>query len=68
MKTGDIIRRRDIPTIQARIVGENPTRRAWDVELIGQMEGFGTKASIVFKDDLRWELCNTGGAKAPNGY
>jgi len=62
MKAGDIIRRKDIPTIQVRIIGDNPTLRAWDVELIGQLEGFDTKASIVYKDDIRWELCNTGGS------
>ena len=52
-KIGDIITRKDMPSMTCRIEGDNPNWNAWDVVSIGNTRG-RMESGMVFKDDERW--------------
>lgn len=55
MKVGDIIYRKDIPSLLFRIVDENKEMKAWLV-ISFQKKGMGKGEGLVFKDDNRWKV------------
>lgn len=66
MKIGDMIRRKDMPSIIYKIVGRNPEWHAWKVELVSKTKGVHRQGFIDVDDD-RWEEVSAESNKEEKG-
>lgn len=60
-KIGDLISRKDMPSLQFRIISESSKswKGSWLVEFLGKVAWLGHKRTanlLVFKDDDRWQV------------
>ena len=52
-EVGDVICRKDAPWMVYRILSDNESHDAWNVEIVHKKRGLLSKG-IVFKNDERW--------------
>lgn len=56
MKIGDIIRRKDLPILQYKIVGEYRELEIWVAQIIKTPKFKALKTGLIKKEDTRWEV------------
>jgi hypothetical protein len=57
VKIGDVIRRKDMPSILYQIVGTAENwNNMWEVKLTSKTYGMKLKSGMIDKNDDRWEV------------